>query len=83
MHGSAYGSPMHESTASTTTTGEIDPGQLAYKVPRAAKLLGISERQVRTLVRDGEIESFKVGVSRLVLHKSVLDFIEARLREAA
>jgi excisionase family DNA binding protein len=74
---------MRESTTSPTTTGEIDSEQRAYKVPRAAKLLDISERQTWSLVHSGEIESFKVGSSRLVLAQSLDEFIEARRREEA
>jgi excisionase family DNA binding protein len=42
-------------------TSTDDAGLLLYGVPAIAKFLGLTERQVRHRVRDGELPTFKIG----------------------
>lgn len=48
---------------------------LAYRVPRAAELIGISERKAWQLVRSGAIESHKIGAARLVTRAALIRFL--------
>lgn len=43
-----------------------DPRPLAVRPGEAARLLGLSERTIRSLVASGEIPSRKVGAARLI-----------------
>lgn len=58
------------------------PDQMAYKVPHAAKVLDLGVRTVWQLVKDGEIESIKIGTSRRIPRAALEAFVE-RCREAA
>lgn len=64
------------------TDGNVSPGaalpadgQIAYNVPHVAKVLDLSERQVWAFIRNGDIESFKIGASRRVTRGALVDFI--------
>lgn len=67
---------MHESASPNTVTDETGEGQLAYKIPHAARVLDMSVRKVWALVHSGEIESFKIGSSRRVTRKALLNYID-------
>lgn len=80
---SDYGDCMHADT--TPADGNIavgDPHQVAYKVPHAAQLVDLSERQMWEFVRSGEIDSFKIGTSRRIPRAALIEFIERKKAEA-
>lgn len=56
--------------------------RLLYSVTEAAEKLSVSKRTAQDLIREGELESVKIGARRLVPHESLLSYIE-RLRRAA
>lgn len=68
---------MHADT--TPTDGSKTPAddQIAYKVPHAAQVIDLSERQMWELVRRGDIESFKIGTSRRIPRSALVAYIEA------
>jgi len=70
---------MHESTtplAPPVDTAPGEPEQIAYTVPRAARLLDMGERKVWQLVHDGEMDSFTIGTARRVTRQAILDYIQ-------
>ena len=60
-----------------------DLNPLAYSVPDAARLLGLSPRAIYNRIATGEIRSFKVGPRRLISRDSLREFIANRESEAA
>lgn len=56
--------------------------RLLYDIPEAAEQLSVSGRVVERLIKDGEIDSVKLGRRRLVPHDAILDYIK-RLRDAS
>lgn len=71
---------MHaDSSSSDTVGGSAGPpdDQIAYKVPHAAKVVDLSERQMWALVRDGVIESVKIGTSRRIPRSALVAYIES------
>jgi hypothetical protein len=73
--------PADGNTAPDETAVLGNPHQIAYKVPHAAQIVDMSERQMWEFVRTGEVESFKIGTSRRIGRAALLDFI-ARHQEA-
>lgn len=63
-------------------TDPLEVEALAYTVPRAARLLDISDRKAWELVHNGTIESIKIGTSRRVTRAALLAYVES-LRSAA
>lgn len=53
--------------------------RLLYSVPDAAQQLSVSPRVLERLIKDGEVESVKIGRRRLVPNEVLLDYV-ARLR---
>ena len=76
---------MHGVAAQFSPEGGVE--QLAFSVKTAAKVLDLTERQVWTLVGEGEIESFKIRnsrrISREVLEKYIADQQAASRTSAA
>lgn len=56
---------------------------LAHKPERAAAVLGIGRSKVYELLQAGELESFKLGKSRLIPHASIERLIARKMGEAA
>lgn len=56
--------------------------RLLHDLDEAAELLSISRRVVDRLVRDGELDSVKLGRRRLVPHDALEDYV-ARLVKAS
>jgi excisionase family DNA binding protein len=52
------------SASGASDSGSVE--RLALKVPEAAQAIGLSERQVRSLIASGELRSFHVGRSARV-----------------
>lgn len=67
-------------TTYTAMSGtELEPdGILAYSVPAASKVIGISSRRVWDLVRDKKIKSFIAEGRRLISRKALQDYINER-----
>lgn len=57
--------------------------KLGHPIPEAGEIIGISRAMTYRLVKDGELETFKVGRKHLVLRASLLDFIERKTVRAA
>lgn len=55
------------------------PAKLLYRVPEAAEVTGISRSTLYELMSRGQLESIKVGRSRLIPHDALEEFI-ARMR---
>lgn len=55
---------------------------MAYSVVDAARVLGIGKSKLYELVKQGEIETIKIGSRTLVLHDQLAAFVD-RQREAA
>lgn len=56
--------------------------RLLYDLDQAAEQLSISRRVVERLIRDGELDSVKLGKRRLVEHDALVDYV-ARLVKAS
>lgn len=56
--------------------------RLMYEIPEAADQLSLSARTLERLIRDGLVESVKVGRRRLVPHDALTTYIE-KLRQAS
>lgn len=55
---------------------------MAYSVVDAARVLGIGKSKLYELVKQGEIETIKIGSRTLVLHDELAAFVD-RQRKAA
>lgn len=71
---------MHRTNPEVTAIddGGSDPERLAYSVPRAAKLIGISPRRLWDHVRTRKIKTFREGQRRLISRQACMDFIAER-----
>jgi len=49
--------------------------------PTAAEMLGISERYLHTLVKRGEVPSFKWGRARRYSRKALSEYVDRKARE--
>ncbi len=67
-------------TTYTAISGtELEPdGKLAYSVPAAAEVIGISSRRVWDLVRDKKIKSFIAEGRRLISRKALELYVAER-----
>jgi excisionase family DNA binding protein len=65
---------------SETTTD--DAGLLLYGAPAIAKFLGLTERQVRHRVADGELPTFKIGGTVCARRASLVAWLAKREVEA-
>ena len=54
-----------------------------YPIPEAARLLGIGRSTLYVLISEGHLQAVHIGRRRLVLAKSINDFIDALRKEAA
>jgi len=50
---------------------DLDSGKLAYRVPEAARAIGVSEPQIWKLLNRMEIRSVKSGHCRLILKRDL------------
>ncbi len=57
--------------------GKTIPERLQYGVQESAQKLGISERNLATLISNGQIESHKLGARRMIKHDTLIRFVEA------
>jgi excisionase family DNA binding protein len=55
---------------------------LLYDIPAAAEQLSVSARVLERLIKDGEVDTVKIGRRRLVPAEALADYVE-RLRRSA
>ena len=55
--------------------------KIAVRIPTAAAMLGLSRSKFYVLMDDGEIATIKVGKARLVIVRSLHDYIARRLKD--
>lgn len=67
----------HDGTDSTSPPDEHDE-RLAYSVPAAAKLIGMSARRTWDLVKDKRIKSFREGHRRLISRRALEAYVAER-----
>ncbi len=53
---------------------------IAVRIPTAVRMTGIGRTRIYELIRDNEIETVKLGASRLVLIDSLKSFMETLRR---
>jgi excisionase family DNA binding protein len=72
---------MHDIARHVSVTRDTEAiTRVAYTVDGAAEQVGVSGRQMWRWIKAGRIESIKIGGSRRVTHRALLDFVE---RESA
>lgn len=72
----------NESAGTGTTPGP--PERLVYRFPEAGQILGgISRNSVKSLVRDGELETVPIGHFDMVTRESIVAYIERGKRKAS
>ena len=59
-----------------TAKSQLDDG-LAYRVPRAAQLLGVCENTCWSLIRQGRLGVVRVGRRVLIPHEELVRFLRA------
>lgn len=52
--------------------------RIAVRIPEACRMIGIGRSKLYELMETGDLETIKVGTSRLVLVSSLQAFVEAR-----
>lgn len=52
--------------------------RIAVRIPEACRMIGIGRSKLYELMESGELETIKIGTSRLVLVSSLQAFVEAR-----
>lgn len=61
--------------------GTGDPEPITVRVPAALRMLGLGRSKFYELLKQGEIETIKVGRTTLVLVSSLKGFVQARRDE--
>jgi excisionase family DNA binding protein len=62
----------------TVHDSPTSPHWRAAPIPKIAKMLGVSERMVRYLVRSGKLPVYRSGRAQLVLRTDVLNLLDRR-----
>jgi excisionase family DNA binding protein len=57
------------------TAADDQPGKRAYKVPEAAKILGITPDQMRHLCRRGKIRSRNTGAAYIIPASAIDEYL--------
>ncbi|WP_157219341.1 helix-turn-helix domain-containing protein [Flavisphingomonas formosensis] len=52
------------------------PEPVTVRIPEAMRMLGLGRSKLYELIGDGQIATIKVGRSRLVVMRSIHDFVE-------
>ncbi|MCJ8158893.1 helix-turn-helix domain-containing protein [Sphingomonas sp. LaA6.9] len=72
---------LNHETLQDTAIVPLEPARrLAVRSPEAAQMLGISRSTLYQLMGDGEVESIKLGRTRLILVASLESLIERKRR---
>jgi excisionase family DNA binding protein len=56
----------------------LSEDRIAVRIPEACRMIGIGRSKLYELMEAGDLETIKIGVSRLVLVSSLQAFVEAR-----
>ena len=56
----------------TSNVARVTMQPLAYRVPDAAKMLGIGRSTVFEMIRSGKLDAKKIGAATVVTHDSIL-----------
>jgi excisionase family DNA binding protein len=56
----------------------LSEDRIAVRIPEACRMIGIGRSKLYELMETGEIETIKIGVSRLVVVSSLQAFVQAR-----
>lgn len=56
----------------------MNEDRISVRIPEACRLIGISRSKLYELIDAGEIQTAKVGASRLILVSSLRTFVESR-----
>lgn len=56
----------------------MNDDRISIRIPEACRLIGISRSKLYELIEAGDIQTAKVGASRLVLVSSLRAFVESR-----
>jgi len=59
--------------------GDMLPEPVTVRIPVAMRMLGVGRTKLYELMDDGTIATIKVGRSRLVVARSIRDFVESRI----
>jgi len=54
------------------------PEPVTVRIPEAMRMLGLGRSKLYELIGDGKIATIKVGRSRLVVMRSIHDFVSAQ-----
>jgi hypothetical protein len=67
--------------------GSAPPTRIAYRIRDAADQIGLSEREMWRLVKDGQIASFKYGEfrnsPRRISHEALVAYVQSKQRQSA
>lgn len=67
--------------AGTGTTPRLEP--LVHRFPAAGILLGgLTRRTIHTLVAKGELETVRIGQTRMIPHSSIEAYLERQMAKA-
>lgn len=56
----------------------MNEDRISVRIPEACRLIGVSRSKLYELIDSGDIQTAKVGASRLVLVSSLRSFIQSR-----
>lgn len=56
----------------------MNDDRISVRIPEACRMIGISRSKLYELIEAGEIQTAKVGASRLILVSSLRAFVESR-----
>ncbi len=56
---------------------QIAPTPLAYRIPKAAALIGISPSTLWAKIAKGEIEACKIGGATVIRHAELQSYVDA------
>ena len=57
-------------------------GKLAYRPGEASKISSIARSTIYFLINSGELPTFKVGKSHLILHEDLVGLLRERAKQA-
>ncbi|WP_166459622.1 helix-turn-helix domain-containing protein [Amycolatopsis pithecellobii] len=68
--------PQQEGYAQKTAQASAADDRLAYRIPEAARLLGVQEWTVRRMITEGEITARKAGKYIVVSRSEIIRWLE-------
>jgi len=61
----------------------LNPGAIAYSVAETAKLIGVSDFKIRTMLRLGELQCVRLGGRTLIRRADIDALLESNVVRAA